>query len=82
MLSIEITGVKNERLPEKSEKPQIPEKPEEPKYGSLRLTKVDSETGDVLAGAEFAISNEEGEILYKKMTRLQNSKESTVLSLR
>ncbi|WP_251615846.1 SpaA isopeptide-forming pilin-related protein [Senimuribacter intestinalis] len=68
VLSIEITGVKNDRLPEKPEKPQIPEKPEEPKYGSLRLTKVDSETGDVLAGAEFAISNEEGEILYKKTT--------------
>ena len=67
VLSVEISGVKNDRLPEKPGKPtepQTPEEPEKPRYGSLKLTKVDQETGEVLSGAEFVITNEEGEILH------------------
>ena len=71
VLSVEISGVKNDRLPEKPGKPtepQTPEEPEKPRYGSLKLTKVDQETGEVLSGAEFVITNEEGEILHSGKT--------------
>lgn len=74
VLSVEISGVKNDRLPEKPGKPtepqtpQRPEEPEKPRYGSLKLTKVDQETGEVLSGAEFVITNEEGEILHSGKT--------------
>lgn len=72
VLNIIVSGLKNDRLPEKPgepEKPEEPGVPDNPK-GRIQVIKVDSVTGNPLEGAEFEIwssKTDEGKLIPDSM---------------
>ena len=73
ILNITVSGIKNDRLPQKPDKPDKPEEPnipDKPK-GSICIIKVDSDTGASLEGAEFEIwssKTADGKLVPDSMT--------------